>query len=121
MEFNNPFIVRTAAPHSGELPPKWSLVEVSGDDVVTSALKPGANGKVVIRVYEAAGQSHKGVHAYWRTPISDVHEANLIEDSGAPLSAEHDSFTFDLKPYEIRTFKLKLKPVGTAKDYLSPR
>jgi hypothetical protein len=39
-----------------------------------------------------------------------VHEANLIEDAGAPVDIHGDSFTFDLKPYEIKTFELTVKP-----------
>jgi hypothetical protein len=46
------------------------------------------------------------VRAQWHFAIGEVYEANLIEDTGARLDAQRDSFTFDLKPYEIRTFKV---------------
>ncbi|MDQ1470497.1 MAG: alpha-mannosidase [Bryobacterales bacterium] len=55
LEFNNPLIVRTAAPHSGELPTRWGMLDVSHENVVTSALKPGRDGTTVVTVYEAAG------------------------------------------------------------------
>jgi alpha-mannosidase len=112
MEFNNPLIARTAAAHSGDLPARWGLLEIASDDVVASALKPGRNGTVVLRVYEAAGKPSLGVRSSWRVPVSEVHEANLIEDTGARIDATHDSFTFDLKPYEIKTFKLTVKPIA---------
>jgi alpha-mannosidase len=83
---------------------------VSNDDVVTSALKPGKNGTVVLRVYEAAGKPSHAVRATWHATTSQVHEANLIEDAGAPIDAQGDSFTFELKPYEIKTFELTIKP-----------
>ena len=114
MEFNNPLIAQTVAAHTGDLPAKWGLLEVSNDDVVTSALKPGRDGTVVVRVYEAAGKPAQGVRANWRAAISQVHEANLIEDSGAPIEAQRDSFAFDLKPYEIKTFKLTVKRAAVA-------
>ncbi len=41
-------------------------------------------------------------------PIADAHEANLIEDAGAPISSSGDTLTFDLKPFEIRTFKFRV-------------
>jgi alpha-mannosidase len=110
LEFNNPLIVRSVAAHSGNLPAKWGLLEVSNDDAVTSALKPGKDGTVVLRVYEAAGKPSNGVRARWHASISQVHEANLIEDTGARLDAQPDSFAFDLKPYEIKTFKVTVKP-----------
>jgi alpha-mannosidase len=113
MEFNNPLIVRTAAPHPGDLPSRWGLLEVSNDDAVTSALKPAKDGSVILRVYEAAGKPSRGVRAKWHVPISQVHEANLIEDSGPLLDAQRDSFAFDMKPYEIKTFKLTVKSAPT--------
>jgi alpha-mannosidase len=111
MEFNNPLIARSAATHGGVLPAKWGLVEVSNANVVTSALKAGRDGSVVLRVYEAAGKPSHVVRAKWGVPVEQVHEANLIEDSGEQISAQRDSFTFDLKPYEIKTFTLSLKTV----------
>jgi alpha-mannosidase len=112
MEFNNPLIAHTAASHTGDLPAQWGLVQVSSDDVVTSALKPGKDGTVVLRLYEAAGKPSQGVLATWSVPVSQVQESNLIEDSGARVQARRDSFSFDLKPYEIKTFKLTVKPMA---------
>jgi alpha-mannosidase len=108
-EFNNPLIVRTAAPHAGDLPAKWGLVEVPSDDVVVSALKPSKDGGTVLRVYEAAGQASPGVRANWHAVLGEVHEANLIEHTGNPISAERESFKFDLKAYEIKNFKVRLQ------------
>lgn len=110
LEFNNPLIVRTIAPHPGDLPAKWGLVEVPGEDVVVSALKPSKGGGSVLRVYEAAGQPSPGIHANWNANIGDVHEVNLIEDSGRSVAAQRRSFQFDLKPYEIKTFRVRLEP-----------
>ena len=121
MEFNNPLITRTAAARSGDLPAKWGLVEIPNDNVVTSALKSGSDGSVVLRVYEAAGKPTKGVHANWRAEVSQVHEANLIEDTGAGIETQHGSFTFDLKPYEIKTFKLHLKLAQSATNRTARR
>ncbi len=108
LEFNNPLIVQTVALHKGDLPAKWGLLEVSNDHVVTSALKPGQDASVVFRVYEAAGQPSHQVRVTFHAGIVQVHEANLIEDPGARLDVQHDSFTFDLRPYEIKTFKIRL-------------
>jgi len=112
LEFNNPLITLTAAVHAGDrpgdLPAKWGLVEVPNDDVVVSALKPSKGGGVVLRVYEAAGQPSLGIHANWHASLSEVHAANLMEDSEDRLVAERESFQFDLKPYEIKSFKVRL-------------
>jgi alpha-mannosidase len=109
LELNNPLIVRTAAPHPGDLPAKWGLLDVSGDDVVVSALKPSKAGSVTLRVYEAAGQPSSGNRANWHAALSEVREANLIEDSEGPVRGGKESFSFDLKPYEIKNFKVQLQ------------
>jgi hypothetical protein len=38
-----------------------------------------------------------------------VHEASLLEDAGPRIDAQSDGFAFDLKPYEIKTFKLTVR------------
>ncbi|HEY3418175.1 MAG TPA: glycoside hydrolase family 38 C-terminal domain-containing protein, partial [Armatimonadota bacterium] len=55
LAFNHPLLVSTTAVHAGALPPCWGLVAISHPTVVVSALKIGENGRVVLRVYEAAG------------------------------------------------------------------
>ena len=35
--------------------------------------------------------------------------ANLIEDPGAPLPVRDNAISFDLQPYEIKTFLLRLE------------
>ncbi len=105
LEFNNPLIARTAAVHQGTLPNRWGMLEVSADNVVTSALKPGRNGTTILRVYEAGGRPAQSVRVRIRTGLADAHEANLIEDAGAAITSSGDSLTFDLRPFEIRTFR----------------
>ena len=114
LEFNNPLIARTAAPHHGELPARWGLLEVSKKDVVTSALKSGRDGSAILRVYEAAGTPAVGVRVTLHRPISRVQEANLIEDPGNAVDAGSDGFSFDLRPFEIKTFKLTLTSRSSA-------
>ena len=121
LEFNQPLIVRTAAPHSGELPARWGMLDVSQDNVVTSALKPGKDGTTVIRVYEAAGSPEKAVRLTFHSAISQAHEANLVEDSGTELNTDRNGFTFDLRPFEIKTFRLTVGPITTPRALSQPR
>jgi alpha-mannosidase len=109
LEFNHPLIVQTVAPHPGDWPNRWGLVEIPSEDVVLSALKPSKGGGAVLRVYEAAGQPSLGARANWRAILDEIHEANLIEDSEGQVAAGRESFQFDLKAYEIKTFKVRLK------------
>jgi alpha-mannosidase len=113
LEFNNPLIARTVAPKKGDLPGRWGMLEVSDPNVVVSALKPSRDGKSVLRVYEASGRPARGVRVKLATGVQSVFEANLIEDAGQPVAANDGGFTFDLRPYEIKTFKLSV-PVRRA-------
>jgi alpha-mannosidase len=108
LEFNNPLIARSEAPHPGVLPKRWGLLDISADNVVASALKPGREGTAVLRVYEAAGETANGVKVNFHLPIGDGHEANLIEDAGPAIATSGDTLAFDMKPFEIRTFKFRL-------------
>jgi alpha-mannosidase len=111
-EFNNPLAVRKVSLHAGSLPKRWGLLNLSQRDVVVSALKPGRGGSVVLRVYEAAGRPSRSVKIKLNAGISSAREVSLLEDGGAELKVVDDTLQFDLGPYEIKTFSLKLLPVN---------
>ncbi len=106
LEFNNPLIVRKAAPHEGPLPGRWGLLEVSHPGVVVSALKPGPQGTAILRVYEAAGRPATAVTIKFRAKVASAHEANLMEDPGRRLEVHDGTLEFDLAPFQIKTFRL---------------
>ena len=107
-EFNNPLIVRKDAPHAGNLPAEWGLVEVLPANVVISAFEPSKDGETVIRVYEASGQSTKAATLRFHAKVLDANESNLLEDAGQHLEVKADTIRFDLRPFEIKTFRFRL-------------
>ena len=109
LEFNHPLIVRRAAAHSGSLPPRWGLLEITADNVVLSACKPGRDGGTVIRIYEAGGQSVTNATLRLHARILAASEVNLLEDPGRKLRIHDNAVQFDLHPFEIKTFKLRLQ------------
>ena len=108
-EYNNPLLCRKAGIHSGKLPKTWGLLEVSNPNVVMTSLKPGKDGSTILRIYEASGTATPGVTIKSKAKIISANEANLIEDTGVKLKVALDTLKFDLKPFEIKTFKLKLQ------------
>lgn len=114
-EFNHPLVARKTSTHSGSLPSHWGLLDVSQNNVVVSTLKPGAHGTVVLRVYEASGRKSSAVTVKMNATIVAASEANLMEDSGGAIQVSDNTFQFDLRPYEIKTFKLKLQPYAARK------
>jgi alpha-mannosidase len=114
LEFNHPLIVRKAATHSGSLPPHWSFLEISADNVVLSAFKPARDSGTLIRIYEAGGKAVTNATLQLHAKILAANEANLLEDSGRKLKfSNHGELHFDLHPFEIKTFKLRLQTLKT--------
>ena len=48
-----------------------------------------------------------------RPGIEQVHEANLIEDEGIAIAADASDFVFDLRPFEIKTFTIRMRQLPT--------
>ncbi len=115
LEFNQPLVVRKASAHRGKLPARWGFVEVSAPGVAVSALKPAKDGSTVIRVYEADGRAVTGATLQLHAKVLAANEANLMEDPGMKLKVRKDAIQFDLHPFEIKTFKLRLEPVKADK------
>lgn len=107
LEFNNPLLVRAVAEHAGRLPKRWGLFEISETDVVTSAVKMGETGGIVLRVYEANGRPAANVKIRLPGGVASAAEVNLIEESIRKLNLRNNTLSFDLHPYEIKTFKLE--------------
>ena len=108
MEFNHPLLARKVLPHAGSLPARWGLLEVSSPNVVVSALKPGRDGTAVLRVYEAAGRPAPGVKIAFNARVVEARPANLLEDPEGELKVENNAVSLDLRPYQIRTIRLRL-------------
>jgi alpha-mannosidase len=116
LEFNNPLIVRKTTRHSGRLPKRWGWLEVSRPNVILTALKPGPDESTIVRVYEAAGQATSAVKLKFQSRIMAAYEANLMEDTGCELEVINDTLQFDLRAFEIKTFKLRLQSLGEGKS-----
>jgi alpha-mannosidase len=112
MELNHPLLVRKAAPHPGTLGKRWGMLEVSHPSLVVSALKPGRDGSLVLRLYEATGAVTNSARVKVSPGLTSVSEVNLMEDDLKSVPVQGDSFQFDARGFEIKTFKLKLRSAG---------
>ncbi len=108
LEINHPLICRSVAPHPGNLPGRWGMLDVFNPNVVVSSLKPTSDGEVALRVYEASGRPAPGVTIKLRANVRSARDANLLEDAGADVKTEGNSVQVDLTPFEIKTIRLRL-------------
>jgi len=104
--YNHPLLACTAEVHPGDLPPRWGLIEVRHPNVVVSALKPGEDDGVILRIYEATGRAAEDVEIVSALPIESVEEVNLVEDPVRTVESTPGGLRVDLKPFEIRTLRL---------------
>jgi alpha-mannosidase len=106
MEFNQPLLTCPLAAHPGKLPKQWGFLEITPNNIVVSAMKPGADGAAVLRVYEATGRA---TTAKIRLPVQTVAaaEVNLMEDPGRKLPVTDNALQLDFRPFEIKTIKLQ--------------
>jgi len=111
LELNHPLMVRKATTHPGALGKRWGLLEVSNPNLVVSALKPGRDGSLILRLYEATGAAASNVRIKLSPGLTSVAEVNLMEDELKFVPVQGDRFQFDARGYEIKTFRLNIKPL----------
>ena len=60
----------------------------------------------VIRLYECFGRRVKGVKVRLSKAYAQAQVVNILEEKLADADYANDTLTFDLRPYEIKTFRL---------------
>ncbi len=108
MEFNQPLVAWPMAVHRGSLPKRWGFLEVTPQNIVISAMKPGADGAAVLRVYEATGRA-TSAKIRLSGQIAAAEEVNLMEDPGRKLPVADNTVELNFHPFEIKTIKLQMQ------------
>lgn len=100
-------VAHVADSHPGKLPSAMSLLQVEPAEVVVETLKAAHDGQgLVLRMYEARGQ-HEKVNVKFALPLNTVQECNLMEDPEAAADFKDGCLKVSLRPFEIKTFRLK--------------
>ena len=111
--FNQPLLPVWKQDGEGMSPAAGGLFELSGDGAVLSALKPAHDDQdVVVRLYEVNGRQ-SAVTLSCSRRIRRALETDLRESARrAPAQVTRvegrDALVLELRPFEIRTFKLEL-------------
>jgi alpha-mannosidase len=103
-EMNHPLIVRKTSVHAGELPSRQSFINVDSAQVMGSSVRK--KGKdLLLRIYETTGNTAEDVHITFSHKIMGIVETNLLGDAIGDSICGLD-MVVNLKPYEIRTFRI---------------
>lgn len=107
-QLNSPAVAVVADAHEGPMEPTDSFVQSSVDNVIVDTVKKAEDSDaLIVRVYEAYGQRGEVVLAFGR-PIKKAAECDLLEENDSPVDSGKSSIRFFVKPFEIRTFKVRL-------------
>jgi alpha-mannosidase len=108
-ELNTPVIALEARASSGSLPAVDAFAAVDQENVVVDWVKRCEDSDdVIVRLYEAYGQRGPVNLTLARAP-QKVAECNFMEEDDQPIEADGHTISFTIRPYEIRTFKLKFE------------
>lgn len=94
------------AKNEGALPQTMSFISCDRDDIVIDAVKQAQDGRgIILRLYEAKQRRGKATITS-KLQFSNVTECNLMEEDERAVPSERGSFSFEIKPFEVKTFRL---------------
>ncbi|MBE5860297.1 MAG: alpha-mannosidase [Butyrivibrio sp.] len=93
----------------GKVNDEFSFMSVDKENVVLETIKAAEDGDgIIVRLYEVENKRTKAQLSFCKD-IKSVKETDLMEKeiSGSDVSFEGNRATFEIKPYEIKTFRIK--------------
>jgi len=103
---NVPMRAVMAASSSGKMPGEMSFFSVDAENVVLETVKRAEKeNATILRLYECHNRRAE-VHLTANVPLRKVYECGLMEDNIAEVPSSAGGFRFEVKPFEIKTFKL---------------
>ena len=85
----------------------YSLCGVNKPNVIVETIKQAEDGDgIIVRMYEAHN-ARTSVTMRWSRPFASVEECNAIEEKKRDVAFADGKFSFIIKPYEIKTFRIR--------------
>jgi len=107
-ELNAPLIPVVAKAAGGALPAEASFVQIDRPGVMLTALKKAEDSDdLVLRFVELHG-ARGPVTVRFAFALESVAECNLLEEQDEPVEHAGRTFAFQVEPYQIRTFKVRV-------------
>lgn len=92
----------------GEQPQQKSYIKVDADSTILETVKKAEDSEALILRFYEYGNRREKVNIKLDFKFKEIKECSLIEEELTELKHEADSFEFEIKPYEIKTFKIDL-------------
>lgn len=115
---NQPLLAFQTTPHKGILGKSFSFLHLNNPDIAVTAIKKGENSdEIIIRLQETKGIFSKDNSLFMAKPIIQAKEVNGQEQPLADAVLKKGILVFDMKPYHIKAFAVKL---GSLSKKLNP-
>ena len=100
-----------ATKHKGDLGREFSFISSDNDNVLVRCMKQAeASDEYVVRVYELSGKASQTARLTFAAPIAQAVEADGTENTIGAVTHDGRSLNVSIKPYSVKTYKLKLTP-----------
>lgn len=87
-----------------------SFISTDKDNIIIETVKPAENGDgMIVRLYDCENSLTKATLTFAEGMLESVEECNLMEEKEADIEVCGNSFTVSVKPYEIKTYRVRLK------------
>ena len=107
---NQPLYAFMAPAHTGTLGKSFSFISSDNENVILKAVKQAEKSdEIVVRFYETTGKSAQKANIAFAAEIASAQEINGVEDVKGAASFSGNKLSFEIKPYSMKSFKLKLK------------
>lgn len=104
-----PVAFQTSSRREGRLGTSFSVIKVSSRNALVRAVKKAEDSDgIIIRINEASGKEHREIRLSMFAEIYEACEVFSSEEYRKPAKVKDGALIFDLKPYEIKSFRLKL-------------
>lgn len=105
---NNPLSAVVKTSTAGSLPNACSFVRSNDENAIIEVVKQANDGDgIILRVYECYNRRTNASLTFAR-PVESVCECDMLENSGEALAANGETVSFTLRPYEIKTLRVRL-------------
>ncbi len=106
---NQPLIAFVSTPHAGPLGKTFSFFATSTSQVqIVSIKKAEDSGEIVVRMRELLGKQASAVRLSSQLPLVAAREINGQEKPVGPANVKDGALEFDISPYQLRAFALRL-------------
>ena len=108
-QLNTQLFTKIIESNEGVLESKLSIAKVNKDNVMIEVIKKAEDSDdLIIRLYEFHNKRSNVDLTFFKN-IEKAVECNLLEKDIEDINISGNNINFTIKPFEIKTFKVKLK------------